>query len=71
MEAITYEEFELVDLCSGTIIKAEEFVRARKPAFNIWADFGPEIGVLQTSSPVNLKPLMFKSWVRSQIIYDL
>jgi tRNA-binding protein len=54
MEAITYEEFERVDLRSGAIIKAEEFARARKPAFKIWADFGPEIGVLQTSAQVTI-----------------
>ncbi len=49
---ITYEEFELVDLRSGTIIKVEEFPRAKKPAFKVWADFGSEIGVLQTSAQV-------------------
>lgn len=49
---ITYEEFERVNLRSGTIIKAEEFPRAKKPAFKVWADFGAEIGVLQTSAQV-------------------
>lgn len=52
MNVITFEEFEKVDLRSGTIVKAEEFPRARKPAFKIWADFGCEIGVLQTSAQV-------------------
>ena len=49
---ISYEEFLKVDLRSGTIIKAEEFPRAKKPAYKIWADFGPEFGVLQTSAQV-------------------
>lgn len=49
---ITYEEFEKVDLRSGTITKVEGFPRARKPAYKVWADFGPEIGVLQTSAQV-------------------
>ena len=49
---ITYEEFEKVDLRSGTIIKAEKFTRAKKPAYKIWADFGEKIGVLQTSAQV-------------------
>lgn len=33
MATITYEEFERVDLRSGTIVKVEEFARARKPAY--------------------------------------
>lgn len=49
---ITYDEFEKVDLRSGTIIKAEAFARAKKPAYKIWADFGEKIGVLQTSAQV-------------------
>ncbi|OGV35498.1 MAG: tRNA-binding protein [Legionellales bacterium RIFCSPHIGHO2_12_FULL_35_11] len=50
--SISYEEFEKVDLRSGTIVKAEEFPRAKKPAYKIWADFGGELGVLQTSAQV-------------------
>ena len=54
MTIITYEEFERVNLRSGTIIKVEEFSRAKKPAFKVWADFGPEIGILQTSAQVTV-----------------
>lgn len=54
MTTITYKEFERIDLRSGTIIKAEEFPRAKKPAFKIWVDFGSEIGVLQTSAQVTM-----------------
>ena len=50
--SISYEEFEKVDLRSGTIVKAEKFPRAKKPAYKIWADFGQELGVLQTSAQV-------------------
>ncbi len=52
MTMIDYDTFERVNLRSGTIIKVEEFPRAKKPAFKIWADFGPEIGILQTSAQV-------------------
>ncbi len=52
MQIISYEEFERVELRSGTIVKAEEFPRARKPAYKIWADFGPVLGTLQTSAQV-------------------
>jgi tRNA-binding protein len=54
MKTISYEDFERIELRSGTIIKAEEFPRAKKPAFKVWADFGPEIGVLQTSAQVTV-----------------
>lgn len=51
---ISYEEFERVDLRSGTIIKAEPFPRAKKPAYKVWADFGNDIGILQTSAQVTV-----------------
>lgn len=49
---ISYEEFEKVDLRSGTIVKIEEFPRAKKPAYKVWVDFGAELGVKQTSAQV-------------------
>ncbi|MDP3559102.1 MAG: tRNA-binding protein [Legionellaceae bacterium] len=51
---ISYDEFEKVDLRSGTIVKAEPFPRAKKPTYKIWADFGPDIGILQTSAQVTI-----------------
>lgn len=49
---ITYDEFEKVDLRSGTIVKAETFPKARKPAYKVWVDFGNDIGILQTSAQI-------------------
>ena len=54
MKIITYEEFESVDLRSGKIVKVEEFPRAKKPAFKVWADFGQQVGILQTSAQVTV-----------------
>ena len=54
MTTITYEEFERVNFRSSTIVKVEEFLRAKKPVFKVWADFGPEIAVLQTSAQVTV-----------------
>ena len=51
---ISYDEFERVELRSGTIVKAETFPKAKKPAFKIWADFGPNYGVLTTSAQVTV-----------------
>jgi tRNA-binding protein len=53
-KTITYDEFEKVDLRSGTIVKVEEFPRAKKSAFKVWADFGGDIGILQTSAQVTV-----------------
>lgn len=51
---ITYDDFAKVDLRSGTIVKVEEFPRAKKPAYKVWVDFGSEIGVLQSSAQVTV-----------------
>ncbi|MBY0293589.1 MAG: tRNA-binding protein [Alphaproteobacteria bacterium] len=51
---ISYEDFSKVDFRSGTIVKVEPFPRALKPAYKVWADFGPKIGILQTSAQVTV-----------------
>lgn len=49
---ITWAQFEAVDMRAGTIVAVEEFPEARKPAYKITVDFGPEIGVRKTSAQV-------------------
>lgn len=49
---ISYDDFTKVDLRCGTIIKVEEFPKAKKPAYKVWADFGSSIGVKQTSAQI-------------------
>lgn len=51
---ISYEDFDKVDLRSGTIIKAEEFPKARNPAYKIWVDFGGSIGTKKTSAQITV-----------------
>jgi tRNA-binding protein len=49
---ITWDEFEAIEMRAGTIVDVEDFPEARKPAYKIAVDFGPEIGVRKTSAQV-------------------
>lgn len=47
---ISYDVFAQVDIRLGTIVAAEPFPQARKPAYKLTIDFGPEIGVKRSSA---------------------
>lgn len=46
---ISYDDFEKVDIRVGKIVDVQDFPEARKPAFKLKIDFGPDLGVKQSS----------------------
>lgn len=52
MQEITWGEFEMIELRSGTIIEVRDFPEARKPAYKIKADFWEEISIKESSAQI-------------------
>jgi tRNA-binding protein len=52
MEAISWSDFTRVELRVGKVLSAQPFPEARKPAYVLQVDFGPEIGVRKSSAQV-------------------
>ena len=52
MSVISWSDFEKVEIRCGTVIDVKDFPKARKPSYQIWIDFGTELGIKKSSAQV-------------------
>lgn len=52
METINWKDFEKVEMRVGTIFRVENFPEAKKPAYQVWVNLGPDLGVKKSSAQI-------------------
>ena len=51
-EQVTFEDFQRIDIRVGRVVAVDDFPEARKPAWKLTVDFGPEVGVKRSSAQI-------------------
>ncbi len=54
MQTIVPEDFKKIDFRVGTVLRVEPFEKARKPAYQVWVDLGPELGIKKSSAQLTV-----------------
>lgn len=51
-DEISWDHFEAVELRVGTVTEVKDFPKARRPAYQVWVDFGEDVGIKKSSAQV-------------------
>jgi tRNA-binding protein len=51
---ISWDDFEKIDIRTGTIVEVNDFPKARKPAYQLRIDFGSELGIKRSSAQITI-----------------